>query len=253
MERAPVAVVAPRLAAGRVTGWQDAAVAAPEAYLWALRAAGVRPLLVPVPDPWSAEEVLRPFAGLVLMGGPDINPATYRAEPGPGLYGVDDARDDLEMRLARHAVHDRLAVLAICRGLQVLNAALGGTLHQDLPSLGINGHGRPADGGQVVHDVAISPGSRLADAIGGATVLADCVSVHHQAANQVAPGLVVVARSGDGVIEGLETPLGEGWVVAVQWHPERSTHLAPAQCSIFEAFGAAANSYHSLSVSSGRD
>ena len=232
-----VAVPAYVLRAGRVSGWEDGATGVPDAYTAALMRAGVRPGMLALADDGGAEEVLEPFAGLVLIGGGDVSPDRYAGAWHPQVYGVEADRDELELALAREAVRAQLPILAICRGLQVLNVALGGTLLQHLPDLaGIDAHGRPAtDGKAAEHAVSIAPGSRLAEAVGG-QVLSACTSIHHQAADRVAPGLVATAHSDDGLIEALETEPGDGWVLAVQWHPERTAAGAPRQQAIFDAF-----------------
>jgi putative glutamine amidotransferase len=134
-------------------------------------------------------------------------------------------------------------LLAICRGVQALNVALGGSLWQHVPDLNTGvAHGVPfGEGGPAHHPVVVEPGSRLAKAVGGAAVIEDCISIHHQAARDVAPGLVVTGRSEDGMIEALETPSGApGWCLAVQWHPERNAATDQAQQALFDAFAAAA-------------
>jgi putative glutamine amidotransferase len=236
-----VAVPAYHLRPGRVTGWQDGAAAVPNAYTAALSRAGVRPAILAGPDPDPIEDVLAPFDGVVLLGGGDVNPALYHEAPEPEVYGIEPDRDALELALARNAIAAGVPLLAICRGAQVLNVALGGTLVQHLPDRdGTGAHGRPErDGSPAVHEVAVEPGSRLAAALGGATVLPDCISIHHQAADRVAPGLVVTARSADGVVEALETS-SPSWVLGVQWHPERSAATDPRQQAIFDAFALAA-------------
>jgi putative glutamine amidotransferase len=235
-----VAVPAYHLRPGRVAGWQDSAAAVPSAYTAALTRAGVRPAILVEPDPGPIEDILAPFAGVVLLGGGDVDPARYHQVPKPEVYGVEPDRDALELELARSAVAAGLPLLAICRGVQVLNVALGGTLVQHLPDRsGTRAHGRPErDGTPAVHDVLIEPGSRLAEALGGATVLPDCISIHHQAADRVSEGLLVTARSADGVVEALETS-AEGWVLGVQWHPERAAATDPRQQAIFDAFALA--------------
>jgi gamma-glutamyl-gamma-aminobutyrate hydrolase PuuD len=235
-----VAVPAYVLRPGRVSGWQDGASGVPDAYTRALLRAGTRPGMLALTDRAPADEVLEPFAGLALIGGGDVSPDCYGAAWNPAVYGVEPDRDELELALAQEAVKRDLPVLAICRGLQVLDVALGGTLHQHLPDLpGLDAHGRPATDGQLAeHTVLIEPGSRLAQAVDG-DELPFCTSIHHQAADRVAPGLVVTARSPDGVVEALETELGAGWVLAVQWHPERTAATAPRQQAIFDAFGTA--------------
>jgi len=173
---------------------------------------------------------LAPFAGVVLLGGGDVDPARYGQLPEPEVYGIQPDRDALEVDLARSAVAAGVPLLAI----------FGGTLVQHLPDrVAIGAHGRPElDGTPAVHDVTVDPASRLAAALGGATVLSGCTSIHHQAADRVAPGLLVVARSADGVVEALETST-QGWALAVQWHPERTAGYDPRQQAIFDAFGAA--------------
>jgi putative glutamine amidotransferase len=223
-----------------VAGWQDGAAAVPTAYTAALSRAGVRPAILVGPDPGSIDDVLSLVDGVVLLGGGDVNPALYHQAPEPEVYGIEPDRDALELELSRSAVAAGVPLLAICRGAQVLNVALGGTLVQHLPDrAGSGAHGRPeSDGTPAVHDVTVQVGSRLAAALGGADVLPDCISIHHQAADRVAPGLVVTARSADGVVEALEatTP---GWVLGVQWHPERSAATDPRQQAIFDAFALA--------------
>jgi putative glutamine amidotransferase len=212
----------------------------PRKYLEAFHHAGVRPAVLAPPEHGSAAEVLTLFAGLALIGGGDVDPDLYGAERQAEVYGVDVERDELELALARHAVATGLPVFAICRGLQVLNVALGGTLYQHLPSVGVGGHGAPEAGGETaVHDVFIEPHSRLADALDHASVLSGCVSIHHQGPDRIAPGLVVVARSPDGAVEALETQRDVGWVLAVQWHPERTAAADPRQQAMFDAFGRA--------------
>jgi putative glutamine amidotransferase len=235
-----VAVPAYLLRAGRVRGWADSASAVPDAYTDALRRAGLRPVMLAPAERGSAAEILEPFAGLVLLGGGDVDPARYGGPAHPAIYGVESERDELELSLAGAAVHGGLPLLAICRGLQVLDVALGGTLVPHLPDRAdLAEHGRPSTaGGAAVHDVLIDHGSRLAAAVGGRW-LSDCVSIHHQAVDRLAEPLVVTARSGDGVIEAVETAPGGDWLLAVQWHPERTAAVDRRQQAIFDAFGAA--------------
>jgi putative glutamine amidotransferase len=225
---------------GRVSGWEDQAAALPASYTAALRRAGVRPVILAAPDPGLASEILGPFAGVVLVGGGDVDPARYGAAPAPEVYGVEADRDALETDLARTAVRRGIPLFAICRGAQVLNVAFGGTLVQHLAAVpGTLPHGRPAvAGGAERHQVGIEPGSRLAAALDGARTLAGCVSIHHQAVDRVGPGLLVTARSADGVVEALETST-PGWVLAVQWHPERTAAVDRGQQALFDAFAGA--------------
>ena len=170
--------------------------------------------------------------GVLLTGGGDIDPARYGEAPAPETYGVDPEADTFELGLVHAARSSGLPLLGICRGLQVLNVALGGTLVQHIGGRpGLEDHGRPG-AGEVVHPVSISAGSRLADALGGIEVMGSCH--HHQAVAQVGRGLRVTARTRDGIVEGLELE-GEPWVVAVQWHPEDTAAADPAQQRLFSA------------------
>lgn len=242
MNRTPlIAVVAPRLAPGRVSGWPGVAEAVQYEYSEGLRRAGALAVGlggVPAGDPAS---FLERFDGLMLIGGPDVDPTYYDEDPHPAVYGLDAGRDELESELSRAALALGLPIFGICRGIQLLNVALGGTLWQHLPDLDLAcPHGVPS--GSVTparHDVEVAPGSRLA-ALVGTTRVADCISIHHQAVRDLAPGLVVTARSPDGVIEAVETPPDGPWCVAVQWHPERAAAEEPVQQALFDGFVARA-------------
>jgi putative glutamine amidotransferase len=231
-----VCVIGYGLAAGRVSGWDTAAVAVPASYLEALRRAGARPLLIGAPDPGSPDEILEPFDGLVLIGGGDVDPGRYGQARHPDDYGIDAERDSLEVDLLLEADRTEVPVLAICRGMQVVNVAFGGTLHQhipDVPSLHL--HRAPGDG-VVLHSVKVAESSRLHQASGH--VAMEVASAHHQAVDGLGEGLVPVAWAGDGLIEAIERP--DGWVVAVQWHPEETAATDQSQQAIFDGFAAQA-------------
>lgn len=166
------------------------------------------------------EPMLARIDGLVLAGGADVDPARYGAERRPGCGAVEPGRDEWELSLLRAALERDVPVLGICRGAQVLNVALGGTLVQDVGRDAGDGHPRfdaPRD--ELAHDVELVPGT-LAAAVYGAVHGARFAvnSLHHQVVDAVAPALVVGARSPDGTVEALELP-GRA-VLAVQWHPE---------------------------------
>jgi len=190
------------------------------AYTAALRAAGLRPYILPVLPPEDADALLEGMAGLVLTGGEDIDPARYGAAPHPALGDVHAGRDAMEIALARAARERRLPTLAICRGVQVLNVALGGTLVQDLPSErpGPLAHDGDWPRDRRVHAVRVREGSRLADALGATSL--DANSFHHQAVDRVGDGLRVVAEARDGVVEGVESTDAAWWALGIQWHPE---------------------------------
>jgi putative glutamine amidotransferase len=222
---------------GRVSGWVTGGFALPERYVSALRRAGVRPVILPGHDPAPPEEILAPLAGLVLAGGGDVAPGRYGAEPHPSVYGVDAERDATEAELASAALALGVPTLAICRGFQVLNVLLGGTIEQHLPDrLGPN-HGDPSTGRSSSHPVRVAPDSRLAAAVGGKE-LARCTSHHHQGVAAIGEGLVPVGWSPDGLVEALEPADPRPWFVAVQWHPEATAADDPAQQALFDAFAA---------------
>lgn len=181
-----------------------------------VRAGGV-PIILPVLDPDDVEVALGGVDGVVLTGGGDIAPHRYGAEPVPETGGVDPARDDFDLRLVHAALDHDVPVLATCRGMQVVNVALGGSLVQHVPAVTGENHGindRPHEG---VHPVDIAPDSLLAEAIGVTRL--DVNSLHHQAVAEAAPGLRPVAWAPDGTVEAVEQD-GNGRLVAVQWHPE---------------------------------
>lgn len=231
-----VAVPTYHLAAGRVLDWARGGYAVPEGYVASLRRAGARPLLLPPAPDVAAEDLLAPFDALVLAGGGDVDPARYGGgNHHPAVYGLDPVRDQMELDLVRAAIAMRLPTLAICRGMQVLNVALGGTLHQHLPDLqGLDLHGHPTRQSSVLHDVKIAAGTRLATACG--QEMLRCTSHHHQGVDRLGDGLAAVAWSGDGLVEGIEmSHSDDGWIVGVQWHPEMTAAEDDPQQALFEA------------------
>lgn len=188
-------------------------------------------------------EVLRDLDGLLLSGGADIDPARFGEAivPDAGVE-IDPQRDAAELPLARAALDADLPVLGICRGIQTLAVAAGGSLHQDL---GLLGH-EPAlhqqrkagkDDTVTAHPVRIESGSELARVVGEGEQAVN--SFHHQAVRDVPSGFIVTARSADGIVEGLEDPR-RTFTVAVQWHPERMVDRHPAQRKLFAALVGAA-------------
>ncbi|QKZ20842.1 gamma-glutamyl-gamma-aminobutyrate hydrolase family protein [Streptomyces chartreusis] len=176
------------------------------------------------------------FDGVLLPGGGDLAPHRYGAtDTHDSVYDVDEVQDAFDLEVARTALESGLPLLAICRGLQVVNVALGGSLEQDMGGPG-------SDHRQVVHPVAIQPGTLLEQAIGEHKVEASCY--HHQRVSSIAEGLVITARAADGTVEGIELPDGRGWFTAVQWHPEDTAYEDPAQQSLFNALVRAARDRH---------
>lgn len=173
------------------------------------------------------------FDGFLFSGGGDIAPSYFREAPHPCCGKVSPRRDAFELPLLRAAVRRGRPVLAVCRGVQVLNVALGGTIYQDIPSqLGIEEgrHRQQEPYDRTHHEVELTPGGLLARVTGKARLSVN--SVHHQAVRDVAPGMVVEARSGDGVIEALSLA-GREDVLGVQWHPEQLFAQDAAQRALF--------------------
>ena len=235
-----IAVAAYRLSPGRVALWgETAAVALPAPYVEAIARAGGHPVLLSALDPGPAAELLEPFDALVLAGGGDIDPSAYGQETHAEVYGVDPNRDHMEMDLLAEAMSHRKPALCICRGMQVANVALGGTLTQHLPDVPEMGeHGVPLGGG-TVHEIRVAEGSALAAALGGAAATATCH--HHQGVDRLGEGLVASGWSADGLVEGLELgDHGGRWLLGVQWHPEETAAQDPAQQALFGALVAEA-------------
>ncbi len=184
-----------------------------------LRAGGVPVLLAPVPD-GDVGRVLDRVDGVVLSGGGDVEAERYGGTPNDHMYGMDFDRDEFEMELVRHAARRKVPMLAICRGMQVVNVALGGTLIEDIPTeIGSMDHtviGHHVFNGH--QHVRLEEDSRVA-AIVGATDL-EVNSIHHQAVRDLAPGFRPVGWADDGVVEAMEHDDPEWALLAVQWHPE---------------------------------
>jgi putative glutamine amidotransferase len=175
---------------------------------------------------------LERFDGLLLIGGPDVDPALYGEIALPEVYGVRRDRDDFEIALVRAALERSMPVLAVCRGIQLLNVALGGTLDQHITGrAGLQAHGIPGGGGHVMHDVRLHLGSRTAEAMGRTMVSVS--SHHHQSLALLAESLEDSGWADDGMVEAVESR--NGWVVAVQWHPEDTAAEDPAQQGLFDA------------------
>jgi putative glutamine amidotransferase len=219
-----------------------------------LLAAGAVPLTLPQ-LPGAIGGALDAIDGLVLAPGRDIEPWRYGAEPHPLLAAVEPQRDEFELLLVPAALARGIPILGMCRGIQVLNVALGGTLHQDV-SLVAGGH--PTDPGWQAwaltekaslagappprhprHPITVADGSLLARALGGDSI--DVNSYHHQAIDRLGEGLEVVAVAPDGVIEAVELPGAP--VLAVQWELQEEARLQPRSAAVFEWFTGAARAF----------
>ena len=211
------------------------------AYTRALESAGLVPLVLPpLADPAASAAIVGALAGLVLTGGEDVARDRYGSAPHPALGPVHPARDDTELALAGAARAAALPTLAICRGLQLLNVALGGTLVQDLPAERPGPVAHAQEGARTTrsHEVGVRRGSRLAAALGAERLAVN--SMHHQAVGDLAAALRATGHAPDGVIEGAESADPAWWAVAVQWHPEELTEGAePWDRALFAAFARA--------------
>jgi putative glutamine amidotransferase len=196
------------------------------------RAGGVPVVIPPFTSDESIRDLLPRLDGVILAGGPDLHPSLYGQEPSPELGPTEPTLDGYEVALVRIALERRMPMLCICRGLQALNVARGGTLIQDLP-----GHRQTEPGRLPVHGVQIEPDSLLAHAIGATDIRVN--SFHHQAVDALGDHLRVVARSDDGLVEGVEAT-DRDWVLGVQWHAEGLIDSAE-QHALFGAFMAAAD------------
>ena len=211
------------------------------AYIRSLESAGLVPLVIPpLSDAAAAARVLDLVSGLVLTGGEDVDPSHYGEEPHPELGPVNCPRDETELALLARARDVSLPTLAICRGVQVVNVGLGGTLVQDLASQreDVIPHELDDERGARVHGVSVDPASRLASIVGAQSLGVN--SIHHQAVDRLGPSLRVNARADDGTIEGVESDDPGWWMIGVQWHPEELTRTPePWDRRLFAAFAAA--------------
>ena len=207
-------------------------------YPQAIRRAGAVPVVIPPLDVDSIEPLLDGLCGLCLSGGPDLHPSIYGATPHPELGPTEPHLDSFEVALVRAAEARDLPVLAICRGLQVLNIARGGTLVQDLPSERPSAvqHRQAEVGWVATHDVRLQAGSLVAACLGETELRVN--SFHHQAVDRLGSGLRIVGWADDGTVEAIEA-IDRRFTVAVQWHAESMIH-SPEQDRLLTAFAQAA-------------
>ena len=207
---------------GVVRRWDDAERSGVNgAYLRAVTGAGGAPIVLsPLAGVANVESLLEGVDGVVLTGGEDVDPSFYGATPSPKLGTVDRERDRFELALFAEAQRRSLPVLAICRGIQLVNVALGGTLWQDLLTErpGPVQHAAGGARDQRSHAISIASGSRLADTLGRTALQVN--SFHHQAIRDLAEQLVASAWAEDELVEGVESGPGAPWLLGVQWHPE---------------------------------
>jgi len=209
--------------------WNMEAALVPADYVRAVSAAGGTPVLIPPGS--SLPETLDLVDGLVFSGGSDLDPSLYSADAHPETSGVIRERDDFELELMRAALERDVPMLAICRGSQVLNVALGGDLEQHVPDrVGTELH-REVPGVFSEHDVAVASGTRLASILGDRH---DVKSHHHQGFGALGAGLLEAARAPDGTLEALEDP-SRRFTVGVLWHPEAGEDRALFEALVAEA------------------
>jgi putative glutamine amidotransferase len=202
------------------------------------------PVMIPLlEDEGSLRALYDLTDGLLIPGGVDLDPATYGESPLPTCGRLDPARDRVELQFARWAIAEGKPLFGLCRGLQIVNVALGGTLYQDIATQrgdAIKHDYFPTAGfarDHVAHPVAVTAGSRLEALVGAASIGVN--SMHHQAVKDLAPGLVTTAVAPDGVVEALESS-GEQFVLGVQWHPESLTDRDPRMHRLLSGFVQAA-------------
>lgn len=207
-----------------------------DTYVRAVAAAGGVPVVLP-PQQGIAEELLNTIDGLLLSGGADVAPSRYgEAKSHPDTYGVDELRDEFEIELISGAQKRDMPVFCICRGIQILNVALGGTLYQHVPEqVPSDTPHRQHEAGipkeEIAHAVEPMPGGLLDTIFGRSSVGVN--SFHHQAIRQVAPGLVVEGISDDGLVEAVSVA-GHRFILGVQWHPEMMFERHPEQLAPFQ-------------------
>ena len=229
----PLVGITTYLTQARFSYWDLESALVPAAYVLALERAGARPLLVPPADD-GVEETLEALDGLVLSGGSDLDPETYGHEAHPETKGVIPHRDRAELALLEGALERDMPVLAICRGSQVLNVALGGDLVQHLPEVVGDEKHKHTPGVFADHDVELKPESRVGTLLGDR---APVKSHHHQGFGRLGAGLVEAGWAEDGTIEAVEDP-SKRFALGVLWHPEAGEDM-----KLFEALVAEAREY----------
>jgi putative glutamine amidotransferase len=210
-------------------------------YIATLTNAGAVPWLIPLIDDETLRDIYESLDGVFLPGGADVDPVSYGRDPHALCDRTDRERDRVELALARWAIDDGKPVLGVCRGMQIINLAAGGTLYQDLAEqmAGSIKHDYFPFGGSnlrrdyLAHEVEVAPHSRLAHVFGDGALQVN--SMHHQGVRDIGAGLVVTATAPDGLVEGLEGADGR-YVVGVQWHPEALTDSQDEAKRLFAEF-----------------
>jgi putative glutamine amidotransferase len=245
MPRRPVIGIATQTLPG-VPGERQTCWLMGRSYVEELRKVGAVPWLIPlIPhDTDTLQEIFARLDGVFITGGVDVDPGRYGEATSPLCGTIDPNRDAVEIALLQHALKQQLPVFAVCRGIQILNVACGGTLYQDVtaqvPAALKHDYFPTSEKPSrkfLAHDIAVKPGSRLGEILRDAVVPVN--SMHHQAIKDLAPNLKATAHAPDGIIEGVEGP-GDQYLVAVQWHPEELTETQPGMARLFSTFADAA-------------
>ena len=248
MQRPLIAITCQRYPAGKLYKLEPAFAVISD-YVDAVWRAGGLPMPV-FPLPWSdadgaadaaanAADVLDQARGVIVIGGLDVDPSRYGQERHETTLPASVEQEDFELAMLEGALDRGTPLLAICRGTQLLNVAMDGTLHQHITGRdGLQEHGIPNGGGGTSNDYVLTDGSLAAEVMGGATASGRCH--HHQAVDRVAPGLIVTGRTADGTVEVLELADAASWMLAVQWHPEETAATDPQNQALFDALVAEA-------------
>lgn len=225
-----------RCCIGITCSWQEAESrhVLRDDYVKAVSYAGGTPLLIPTLPAEAAGDIYRLCDGLIFSGGDDLDPFFFGEEPQVGLGEINPLRDLFELALAKLALAGTKPVLAICRGLQVVNVAAGGGLYQDLKGFTKAQHNQKAPRWYPAHEVRLDEPSRLFGFLGKKNIRVN--SFHHQGINRLGADLTAAGKSRDGLIEALETADPRKWLIGVQWHPECSWEKDADSARIFQFF-----------------
>jgi putative glutamine amidotransferase len=226
----PLIGITTYITSARFGSWEEVTSLVPQDYVRAIEHAGGRPLLVP-PSENAIEETLDAFDGVIFSGGSDLDPEMYGQEAHPETYGIVEQRDRAELALLEAALARDMPVLAICRGSQVLNVALGGDLVQHLPDVVGDEKHKHTPGEYADHEVEVHPETRLGSLLGER---APVKSHHHQGFGRIGSGLREAARADDGTVEALEDPTRR-FTIGVLWHPEAGEDMRLFQELVTEA------------------
>ena len=207
----------------------------PKALTDAIYQAGMLPIIFPLTEPKDAPTYIKQVDALILAGGADIDPLLYQEEPRPKIGVIEPLRDKFEIALIHEAIKQNKPILGICRGLQILNVAHGGSLYQDLsyyPDTKIN-HQQTSPWEYPTHTIEIAEGSILEETLSKKSIVN---SYHHQAVKQLADAFKPIAWSPDGLVEAFESKQSNPYILALQWHPELLINQHPESLLIFKKF-----------------